>query len=94
MQVHGPSVVLKQPRQEIRATLIDRKFVRLSVGPVDIHVQTAEEADILIAAAAEAKRLLDPPVITGSERTRQQQNPDGGVLFNLGHEGARTAVTA
>jgi hypothetical protein len=62
MQVHGPSVVLKQPRQEIRATLIERKFVRLSVGPIDIHVQTAEEADILIAAAAEAKRLLDPPV--------------------------------
>lgn len=38
---------------------------------VRVHVHTPEEADALIAAAAEAKRLLDPPVITDA---------DGGVM--------------
>lgn len=48
-------------------------------GVTALVVQSAKEADRLIAAAVEAKRLLDPPVITDSGRDCDQANPVSGA---------------
>ena len=61
MQVHGPSLVIKDPAKEVRAMFNGPGLVVVRIGHVDVHVHTAAEADVLIAAAVEAKRLIDPP---------------------------------
>ena len=46
-------------------------------GGANLVLTSIDDADALIKAAVEAKRLLDPPVITDSERTCPEVNPDG-----------------
>jgi len=61
MQVHGPREVYDA--SEIRARL-NGDFAVMKIGHVELFIYTPEECDALIKAAAEAKRLLSPPVIT------------------------------
>lgn len=67
MQVHGPSVIIKDTAREISAYL-NHDFAVVNIGPVTVYVRTPAEADALIAVAAEAKRLLDPPAPPGARQ--------------------------
>ena len=57
--------------------LLAADSVLIDFGTVRMHVYSAAEADEMIIAATEAKRLLDPPVIPPAERDCDQVNPDG-----------------
>lgn len=56
-----------------------------------IHLRTAGEADALIAAAVEAKRLLDPPVITCPAHRDFPREGDVRCVRTPGHPGLHGA---
>lgn len=78
MQVHGPREVYDA--SEIRARR-NGDFAIIPIGHVDLFLYTPAEADALIAAACEAKRLLEPPA-AGCDCMADA--PGGGVLLPAG----------
>lgn len=57
LQVHGPSASLEDG--DVRAYLNSPGLAILKIGPVEVFARAPEEVDAIIAAATEAKRLLE-----------------------------------
>ena len=63
MQVHGPNTITDQAKASLNDHNPRRPFAVLDIGHVSLHVHALADADTLIRAAAEVKRLLlgEPP---------------------------------
>lgn len=51
-------------------------YLSFNGGDTELYLYTAAEADALIIAATEAKKLLEPPVIPPAERDCPSQHPE------------------
>lgn len=66
----GPNIAAGDVSAYLNHRTDGTPFAVVKLGhDADVHVHTPEQADALIAAAVEAKRLLDPPCASVAPRT-------------------------